>query len=945
MAQINKMKIFPSSIRHWYASVLAVGLLIAAVIFLEYFDAKQFQQEEKVTVVNKLSTVRASLEGVINGNLLSITGLTAEISLNPDISQEEFSQYAQIILAQKTQIRNIAAARDMVITHMYPMKGNEKALGLDYRKNEKQRAAALKAKEVGSIFVAGPVNLVQGGRGFIARTPIFEAVKDKASNQGRFWGLVSTVIDLDRLYTAAGLSDPNLHIEVAIRGHDSSGAKGKIFYGSPGLYKEEPVLLDVSLPNGSWQLAATPNGGWTQKSPNALAIRSAGIIVFLLIVWLSYYRDTQMKEKAIVEKALREGEEQYRRIFEDSGVGMATNEFDGRFLRVNGAFCDMLGYSEQELLSKSVIDITFEADLPKTLEARKSIIAEDRKLDTLEKRFVRKDGQVIWGLLNRSLIKDSNGQPLHFESQIQDITEQKLSRELFAATFRDGPAIYTISTPEISGSKFIDVSENWLSLMGYSRDEVIGRNLDDLKVWFDPDGRRKLLSILNEDNHLKGYETKFRTKKGEELDVSISAQYIGIGADKLLLFVFQDITARVKAEKALTSAHAKLELRVQERTDQLSKEVGQRELVEKELRNTEALLRDAIESIPGGFALLDSEDRFILFNDKFCFDEPPLIFRPQIGLTFEEFLNEREKLGIQSSYISGKRLSVEERMKVHRNPIGPLNTPAPDGRFFQTTDFKTSNGGTGIIRIDVTRIVKAEQDAVEANRSKSEFLANMSHELRTPLNAIIGFSEALDHNVHGELANENQKLYVRDIQASGEHLLELINEILDIAAIEAGQLKLHKEEIDLNQLLKSMLVIIQPKAEEKKIRIENRISGKVPSLFVDNLRIKQILINLLSNAIKYTSEGGVVSLDCLQNGKGTVQVSVSDTGIGMDAEGIKKAFSKFGQVNRDSLEKIEGTGLGLPLTKELVEAHDGTLSITSELGKGTTVTMELPAVG
>jgi len=291
------------SIRNWFVPIAAVGLLIAAVIYLEDADANRFQQEQRVTVINKLSTVRARLEGVINGNLLSTAGLIAELSINPELTQEEYSLRARVILAQKTVIRSIAAARDMVITHIYPMKGNEKVLGLDYRKNREQWAAVLKAREIGGIFVAGSVNLVQGGRGFIARAPVFETTKDAPESQGRFWGMISVVIDVDRLYAASGLLDPDLPIDVAIRGHDSSGAAGDVFFGRSGLFEIAPVLLDVSLPHGSWQIAAVPKGGWTRESPAASAIKGVGALVLAVIIWLTIYRERQRMAKERVQKA------------------------------------------------------------------------------------------------------------------------------------------------------------------------------------------------------------------------------------------------------------------------------------------------------------------------------------------------------------------------------------------------------------------------------------------------------------------------------------------------------------------------------------------------------------------------------------------------------------------------------------------------------------------
>ena len=246
--------------------------------------------------------------------------------------------------------------------------------------------------------------------------------------------------------------------------------------------------------------------------------------------------------------------------------------------------------------------------------------------------------------------------------------------------------------------------------------------------------------------------------------------------------------------------------------------------------------------------------------------------------------------------------------------------------------------------IDNSDEVNARQTAEAANRVKTEFLANMSHELRTPLNAILGFSEALDQKIFGELANEKQAEYVRNIHESGHHLLDLINDILDVSAIEAGKLDLNETDFDLNETVEASLRLVTQRAYERGIGLLNRTLGKPLRVRMDERRLKQILVNLLSNAVKFTETGGTVSIYAEKGQNGSFTLTVSDTGIGMDADGIGKALEKFGQVNNDSKLDQEGTGLGLPLAKGLVELHGGTLTIDSEPGTGTAVSLFFPKV-
>tara|TARA_B100000315_G_C14560553_1_gene580342 strand:+ start:621 stop:2051 length:1431 start_codon:yes stop_codon:yes gene_type:complete len=238
---------------------------------------------------------------------------------------------------------------------------------------------------------------------------------------------------------------------------------------------------------------------------------------------------------------------------------------------------------------------------------------------------------------------------------------------------------------------------------------------------------------------------------------------------------------------------------------------------------------------------------------------------------------------------------------------------------------------------------EAKEHAETANRSKSEFLANMSHELRTPLNAIIGFSETLDHGVFGPLANEKQHEYVTDIHESGTHLLDLINEVLDVSAIEAGKLALDETDVDVTSVTDAAIRLVKSRAEQGGVELQVQLNGLRPIVRGDERRLKQIFVNLLSNAIKFTGKGGSVSLELCRNDDNSIAFLFADTGIGMSDEDLKKALEKFGQVKREKGIKNEGTGLGLPLAKSLVEAHGGKFNLNSIVGEGTTVTVSIPS--
>ncbi|MGB7951279.1 MAG: GAF domain-containing protein, partial [Candidatus Binatia bacterium] len=239
------------------------------------------------------------------------------------------------------------------------------------------------------------------------------------------------------------------------------------------------------------------------------------------------------------------------------------------------------------------------------------------------------------------------------------------------------------------------------------------------------------------------------------------------------------------------------------------------------------------------------------------------------------------------------------------------------------------------------REIEEKSTQIEAaNRHKSEFLANMSHELRTPLNAIIGFSEVLGERMFGEL-NEKQAEYTDDILTSGRHLLSLINEILDLSKVEAGRMELELSTFDLPTALENAQTFVRERATKHGVTLDLSVDENLGDVNGDERKIKQVLLNLLSNAVKFTPEGGRIEIKARQQ-NGNVEISVSDTGIGIAPEDQAKIFEEFRQVGGDNAKKIEGTGLGLTLAKKFVELHGGKIWVESEVGTGSTFTFSLP---
>jgi two-component system cell cycle sensor histidine kinase PleC len=384
-------------------------------------------------------------------------------------------------------------------------------------------------------------------------------------------------------------------------------------------------------------------------------------------------------------------------------------------------------------------------------------------------------------------------------------------------------------------------------------------------------------------------------------------------------------------------------------------------------------LRDAIETIPEAFVLWDADNRLVLCNSNF----QELHRRPDAavaaGTPYETVVAAGKKPIIRTT-------SITE----HGQPQGARTFEAQltDGRWMHISERRTKDGGYVSVGTDITKIKQHEQRLVEgekrriatindlrysqqtlerqtgeladlaekyaeektraeeANQAKSKFLANMSHELRTPLNAIIGFSEIMESAMFGPLGAEKYTEYSRDIRESGQYLLDVINDILDMSKIEAGSVHFSPESVELDHILADSLRVVGGRASEKRLTLNAQIAAGV-TLNADRRALKQIALNLLSNAVKFTPDGGAVTVRGRARG-GMVTIAIEDNGIGIARDALHKLGRPFEQVESQLTKRHQGSGLGLAIAKSLVEMHGGAMRIRSVLGTGTAVVVRLP---
>lgn len=442
----------------------ALALLVVAVgwIVAENQARKTHGLSQRAEVSTQVAMLRADLEGIVNGTIQLVRGLIATIATEPEMEQDRFAELASQLIDDQLLLRNLGAAPDMILQMMYPIEGNEQAIGLNYITHPVQREAALRARDLGELILAGPVDLVQGGRGFVGRFPVF--VSD-GNDTHSFWGLVSAVMDVDVLYELAGLND-NMPISISLRGRDATGAEGPAFFGPEITDADDPVFAKVQLPSGAWQIAAIPHGGWERLPPTIWATRALLLLGACLILIPSIQMGRLMAQRSDAIRGLRDANNTLTRQMSDLEAARAAQEettarlaeslqlqqevasrfenvaeisnswvweqdADLRFVHVSGAFERLTGVRADYILGKTNEQII----------ASRPDIRESADWDELYRRIAAREafsgfvfrqtsenGQFRWFQLSGTPIFDDKGHFAGYRGAGMDVTEMQAAR-------------------------------------------------------------------------------------------------------------------------------------------------------------------------------------------------------------------------------------------------------------------------------------------------------------------------------------------------------------------------------------------------------------------------------------------------------------------------------------------------------------------------------------
>ncbi|MEI6559107.1 MAG: PAS domain S-box protein [Rhodospirillaceae bacterium] len=488
----------------------------------------------------------------------------------------------------------------------------------------------------------------------------------------------------------------------------------------------------------------------------------------------------------------------------------------------------------------------------------------------------------------------------------------RLTEEKFTKAFRNSPDIITISTLE--EGRYIDVNEAFERTLGFGREEVIGRTVFDISLWADRADRLGLLEQVRRDGRVSNFEARLRTRSGDILTTLASCDSIELDGQVYLLSMIRDITERKRMEARMRRALEEQELIFQHST------IGITFMRDRRFLRVNAMVGEIF-----GYPLQElvgASSRMLYPSEKGFQD---LAWRGYAIMS------------------EGRTYRGEHLMK---RKDGRLIWCSLTGRAVDPAD--PVRGVIWIIE-DVTERRRAHEElraakaaAEHASVMKSRFLATMSHELRTPLTSILGFSEIIRDQLFGPVGVPDYADYASDICLSGRHLLDLINDVLDLSKIEAGKFELDIVPFDPHYLLATCIRQARGRAGDRDLQLVLEVQPNATRIWADERAVRQMMLNLLSNAVKFTPDGGRIEVRVREDGA-MVWVEVTDTGVGIAADKVERVLEPFEQVDNRYNRSAGGTGLGLALVNALAKLHGGAVRIDSMLNKGTTVAVSLPA--
>ncbi len=657
---------------------------------------------------------------------------------------------------------------------------------------------------------------------------------------------------------------------------------------------------------------------WAREVGSSLAISETGEV--LSSVGITY----DITDTRAVEERLRKSEERYRQVADASSDWVWEMDADLRFSYLSSGYHRLIKVDPSLVIGKQRHEIVDPEEMEKShWQEHMADLEAHQDFRGFQYEFIDTDGKVFQLQISGSVIFDKDGVFQGYRGTATDVTGSVMARRDLAEStekLQHAVKLARLGYYHWDGiaKKTVSCTEEFANIHGVSAEEYISQtdSFENLLNWIHPDDR--------------GYYIE-RTSKAAASQSTLEVEYRIITPDGQVRYVHEDLEPEYdKNGELIKTTGAMLDI--------------------TERKETEASLTEAEELASlGNWQWSVEQKRLVSWSGGFArvlgiaMDEVPVYMtRPGITLIHAEDRERLDRLFVEAiekclDYETEYRIvrpdgEIRDIHEIHQAIIGA------DGLCHQTKGTIQDITEQKTIEREIT---KAKNDAEEANRAKSEFLSSMSHELRTPLNAILGFAQLMTLKSKDPLT-KSQKKSVDHIVRGGNHLLDLITQVLDFARIETGQIGLEMETLDLTEVLADCLSVAESLAESRGIKVIDHISKRdLPPVEIDQMRVKQILLNLISNGIKYNREGGTLTLSAEVLPEQMLRISVMDTGFGIDKEFHGQVFEAFSRLGRES-QKIEGTGIGLTISKQLIELMGGQIGFTSEVNIGTSFSIDLP---
>ncbi len=647
-------------------------------------------------------------------------------------------------------------------------------------------------------------------------------------------------------------------------------------------------------------------------------------------------RTREQRQQA--EEALRNTNQTLQALIQASPLAIVSMDTDGTVKTWNEAAQRIFGWSASEAIGKQMPIIP--GDRQDEFRELRQRVLQGESITELETLRQKRDGTLINASSSFAPLSDARGRSDGLMAMIADITSRKQAEE----SLRDSEAKFRAFLESASEAIIVSNANGEIvifnakaeELFGYDQTEVLGRSVEFLmpqRYRQSHLGHRDSYQA-NPSNRSMGEARELfaQRKDGTEFPIAAGLSSVQTNDGTFVMTFLTDITERKQAEDEIRRLN---------------------ESLKRHAREIETRYEQIVELAEEGIWVIDDQAKTTYVNQALTkmlgYTE-----KEMVGRSMFDFMDEAARSYSIANFEHQKQGTAEKRefklkAKNGRNVWTYMSTsPVTDenGKMLWACalvyDITERKQAEEQLRSSSERISLANAELARATRLKDEFLAGMSHELRTPLNAILGLSEALQEEVYGELTPKQQQS-LATIEQSGRHLLELINDILDLSKIESGKMELQLYPVSVETLCESSLTFVKQQAHKKNIQLRTKIAEGIGDIEVDERRLRQVLVNLLSNAVKFTPEGGEVRLEVDADTEAeTIHISVIDTGIGIAKENMDRLFKPFVQLDSSLSRRYAGTGLGLALARRIVELHGGSISLESELAKGSRFTVSLP---